>query len=127
MPLRTTGIIQAATVITAAETVMGGEIKCGAYDTFILWLNYVNGDETNVAVVLKFLRVTGGTEYPLMDWTAAAGAKTLTANSFVMSATGNHYIVLDVRGVEIIKFYEDATGGTPSGTLAASYTMTRDG
>ena len=129
-PLKTTGILKAAAVTTAAETAIGGdsaEIKCGRYDTLALFLDYVKGDETNVAIIAKFLRTTGGTEYPHIDWTAAAGAKTLTANSFVMSATGNHYIVFDIRGLEFIKFYEDATGGTPTGTLAASYTMTRDG
>jgi hypothetical protein len=126
-PLKTTGVIQAATTIHAAETVMGGEIQCGGYDTLVLWLDYTKGDETSVAVIPKLLRVSSGTEYQLQDWTAAAGAKTVTANSFVMSATGNHYIILDVRGIEIVKFYEDATGGTPTGTLAAAYTMTRDG
>lgn len=126
-PLKTTGEIQAATTITAAETAMGAEIACGAYDTLTVWLDYVKGDETNVTVVPKFLRVSGGTEYPLMDWTATPGTKNPTDNTFVISATANRYIVLDVRGKEFIKFYQDATGGTPNGTLAAAYTMTRDG
>lgn len=126
-PLKTTGILKAAAVTTAAETVMGAEIQCGAYDTITLFLDYVNGDETSVAVIAKFLRTTGGTEYPHVDWTAAAGVKTATANSFSMNATANRYITFNIKGVEFIKFYEDATGGTPTGTLAASYTMTRDG
>lgn len=129
MPLKSDGVIQAATTITAAETAMGTnpEILCGAYDKLTLFLDYVNGDETSVAVIAKFLWASGGTEYPHVDWTAAAGAKTATANSFTMDASANRYIVFDIRGLEIIKFYQDATGGTPTGTLAATYTMTRDG
>ena len=106
---------------------MGGEIECGAYDSLTLFLDYVNGDETSVAVIAKTLRVSEGTEYPDVAWSAAAGAKTATANSYTMDATANRVITFDIRGVEIIKFYQDATGGTPTGTLAAAYSMTRDG
>ena len=118
-------ILQAATTITATETVMGGEIACGHYDSFTLWLVYTKGDETGVYIVPKFLYETGGDEYPLCTWSTDAD-RTVTARRFYLTATGKHYVVLDIRGIELCKVYCDANAGTPTGTLAAYYTITRD-
>lgn len=119
----TTAEIQTASIIHAAETVLGTEIDVSNYSTMAIYIDYTNGDETNVAIIPKILRVTGGDEHPIGTWSTAAGAKTITADTYVMSATGKHVIVLDVKGYNIIKLYEDATGGTPTGTLQVGYSL----
>ena len=112
------------TVVTAAETLCGSEINVGSYSRLTVWCKYDKGDETNVAIIPKFLPVAGGSEeYAAITWSATAGARTLTADSWVISATGNRYIVYDVSGIEFVKIYMIATDGTPSGTLGVYYTL----
>ena len=119
----TTAVIQTASVIHATETVIGSEIDVSTASYMTIFFEYLQGDEDSVAIIPKVLRVTGGTEHPANSWSSSAGVKTVTANSHSVSTDGNHYIVLDVRGLNIIKLYEDATGGTPDGSLAVSYTL----
>jgi hypothetical protein len=113
--------------VTAAETAIGAagsqEIRVSSSDVLGVFLNYTKGDETNVAIIPKFLYANGGDEFPIGTWLETAGAKTFTADSFVMSATGKHYLPLNVSGVPIVKLYMDATGGTPTGTLGVAYTV----
>lgn len=111
------------TTITAAETLCGSQISVGSYSRLTIWCKYTKGDETNVAIIPKFLPTSGGDEYAAITWSTTAGARTLTADSWVMSATGNRYIVYDVSGIEFVKIYMDATGGTPTGTLGVYYTL----
>lgn len=111
------------TTVTAAETLCGSQISVGSYSKLTIWCKYTKGDETNVAIIPKFLPTSGGDEYAFITWTTTAGARTLTADSWVMSATGNRYIVYDVSGIEFVKIYMDATGGTPTGTLGVYYTV----
>lgn len=113
----------AATVVTAAETLCGSEINVGSYTKLTIWCKYTKGDETNVAIVPKALPTPGGDEYAFITWSATAGARTLTADSWVMSATGNRAITFDVSGIEFVKIYMDATDGTPTGTLGVYFTL----
>lgn len=115
--------LKASAVTTAAETVVGAELNVKSADKITLWVKYTKGDETSVAIVPKFLHTTGGDEYALGSWDAAAGAKTFTADSLVVSATGNYYVTLDIASLSYIKFYEDATDGTPTGTTAIAYAL----
>ena len=120
------GVVQAATTIAkTTQTDMGSEILCAHYDYITLFLQYVNGDETGVIVQAHVMPESGGTAHQDLSWTAAAGTKTATANQYTLTATGNVYIMLDVRGIEFIKFTQggSADDGTPTGTLAAQYTM----
>ncbi len=114
------------TVITAAETLCGSQINVGSYSRLTVWCKYAKGDETNVAIIPKFLPTTDGDEYAAITWSATAGARTLTADSWVMSASGNRYITYDVSGIEFVKIYMDATGGTPTGTLGVAFTLDSD-
>ena len=114
--------LKAAAVTLAAETVIGGEIDVRNYNTMVVYVNYVNGDETSVDIIPKVLHAPSGNEYPFMEWSEAA-VFLRTAKIFRLTATGKAYIVLDVRGINIIKLYEDATGGTPTGTTAVDYTV----
>jgi len=121
------GVIQEATTIAkTTQTVMGVELACGHYDFLTLYLDYVNGDETGVIVKASIKQATGGTAYQDCSWTGSAGTKTVTQNEYKMTASGNHYIVFDIRGCEYISFTQGGSDndGTPTGTLAASYTMT---
>ncbi|MCK5281866.1 MAG: hypothetical protein KAK00_00490 [Nanoarchaeota archaeon] len=118
--------IQTASVIHAAETVIGSEIDVRNFSTMCIYIDYTNGDETSVDIIPKFLRVSSGDEYPDCSWSGAAGTRTVTADIYRLTATGKHFLVLDVRGKNIIKLYEDATGGTPTGTVAVSYALSTD-
>lgn len=111
------------TEVTAAETLCGSEINVASYTKLTIWCKYAKGDETSVAIIPKFLPTAGGDEYAAITWSAAAGVKTLTADSWSMSVTGNRYITLDVSGVEFVKIYMDATGGTPTGTLGVYFSL----
>ncbi len=125
MGLITPGVLQAATtVVKTAETDMGEEVSCGHYDTITIFLDYVKGDETGVYVIPYALLETGGDEYQWQTWSATAGDKTSTSSRALMTATGKYYITFDVRGIRFIKFKHQASGGTPTGTLAANYTLT---
>lgn len=115
--------LQAATTITAAETVIGGEIDVSVYSTMTIFVDYINGDETSYDLIPKILRVSGGDEHAMCSWSSSGGTKTVTADKFRMTATGKHYITLDVRAINFIKIYGDATGGTPDGTAQIGYTL----
>jgi len=65
------------------------------------------------------------TEYQLTEWETSSGTYTNTNQKLQFTATTTSYVTIDVRGVEYIKFYQGGSDndGTPTGTLAASYTM----
>jgi len=115
--------LQAATTITAAEG-STGTINTATYSQLVVWLDYTKGDETSVAIIPKFLAVGGGDEHPYMEW-STDDAKLRVAKTFVLSASAKAYIVLDVKAVTQVKIYQDATGGTPTGTLQVSYVLSR--
>jgi len=124
MPRRVvTAELQAATVITASETVIGSAIDTRNFNTLVIWVDYTNGDETSYDIIPKFLRVPDGDEHPLCSWSSAPGTKTVSADKFRMTASGKHYIQLDVRGCNQVKIYGDATGGTPTGKAQVGYTL----
>lgn len=119
--------LQTATTISkTTQTLIGAEIKCGSYDYITLYFDYVKGDETGVLIQAHFLQVSGGTEYQDVSWTAAAGTKTATLNELKLTATANRFAVFDVRGIAFVKFTQGGSDndGTPTGTLAATYTLT---
>ncbi len=117
-----TVVLKAAAVTKGPETVIGAEIDVRNYNTMVIYVDYVNGDETSVDIIPKFIHTKTGNEYPFMEWSQAAIALKST-KKFRLTATGNDYIVLDVRSMNVIKLYEDATGGTPTGTTAVNYTL----
>jgi hypothetical protein len=120
------GILQAATTIAkTTQTLIGAEIDCTGYDYLTLYFTYTKGDETGLTIVPSVLRETGGTAHPFCEWASAAGAKTVASSTFVLTATRSGYITFDVEGINIMKFTQGGTAndGTPTGTLAASYTL----
>ena len=121
-----TGVLQAATVISkTTQTLVGSVIGVAGQDYLTLFFSYVKGDETGLTIIPSFMRTETGTAYPFAEWSTTAGAKTLTASTFTLTATTNGYITLDVKGVDFVKFTQggSANDGTPTGTLAASYLL----
>ena len=126
MALISSGILQEATTIAkTTQTDIGSEIECGSYDYLTLFFTYTKGDETGLLIQAHALQESGGTEYQDVSWTAAAGTKSATVNQYTATATKSHYITFDVSGIQFIKFTQGGSNndGTPTGTLAASYTM----
>jgi hypothetical protein len=121
-----TGILQAATTIAkTTQTIVGAEIDCRGYDYLTLFFTYTKGDETGLLITPSTLRVSGGTAYPYAITTATGGAMTVTATTLTLTATKTGYVTFDVEGIDFMKFTQggSANDGTPTGTLAASYTL----
>ena len=119
--------LQATTTIEkTTQTLIGAEVSCGGYDFITLFFTYTKGDETGLLIQAHMMQSSGGTAHQDQSWTAAAGTKSFTANEYKQTATGNYYITFVVRGIAHIKFTQGGSNndGTPTGTLAASYTMT---
>lgn len=120
------GVLQAATVIAkTTQTLIGQVINCSGYDFLTLFFTYTKGDETGLKITTSFLRVSGGTEYLYSVQTATGGAATLTDTTLTLTSTKTSYMTFDVRGIEWVKFTQGGSNndGTPTGTLAASYTL----
>ena len=103
------GTLQTATTIAkTTPTIMGAEIACSGYSFITLFFDYVKGDETGVDIYPYFRQASGGTNYQEQDWTAVAGTRAAT--------------------VKFVVFYQGGSNndGTPTGTLAATYTMTAE-
>lgn len=115
--------IQEATTVTDAEEAIGSIIDVSNYNTMTVFVTYVNGDETSYDIIPKARHTIDGTEYPACEWTPAGGTKTVTANKYRMTADGDHYFQLDIRGIKFITLYGDATGSTATGTAAIDYTL----
>ena len=124
--LSASGILQAATAISkTTQTAIKGEIDCTGYDFLTLFFTYTKGDETGLILTPKVLRESGGTEYPYAITTATGGAFTVTDTKLTLTATKSSYMTFDVTGISLMKFYQGGSNndGTPTGTLAASYTL----
>jgi hypothetical protein len=118
------GTLQTATtVVKTSETVIGAAEDCSHHDTFTIFLDYTKGDETAIYIIPYAVDLDGD-EYQWQTWTATAGDKLATNSRAKMTATGKFYLTFDVRAINKIKFYHQAEGGTPTGTLAAKWSMT---
>lgn len=118
---------EAATISKTTETIMGSEVNCAGYSTLTIWVDYVKGDETGLYIVPYFIYASGGTAYQDQSWTSAAGDRVVVDNRYYLTATGNRMIVLDVRGIEFAKVMQGGTNdGTPTGTVAATFTLTEE-
>ena len=119
-------VLQAATTIAkTTETVVGTIIDTGHFDYLTLFLVYVNGDETGVNVYPYLMPLSTGTETQLTDWDTTSGVYTHTAQVINFTANATVSVTIDVRGIRFAKIYQggSANDGTPTGTLAVSYTV----
>ena len=118
-------VLQAATTISKTLPVLIGKvIPCGGYDYVTLFVTYVKGDETGLILTPSLMATATGTAHQQTVWSADATA-TRTAKAYTLTASANTYITIDVTGVPYIMFTQGGSNndGTPTGTLAASYTM----
>ena len=111
--------LQAATTIAAIETNIHGVIPLEGTDWVSLLLDYTKGDETGV-----YIRWDYAGDYQATYWTFAGNDWTGVEQRIYLTATGQYEFRIDVRGRQIIKFTQDANGGTPTGTLAVKISMT---
>lgn len=118
--------LQAATTIAkTTQTLIGKEIATGGYEYLTLFFTYTKGDETGLKIVPSVLQSSGGTAHPYAVLSASAGAFTLTPTTLTVTSTTTSYMTFDVRGIAYMKFTQGGSNndGTPTGTLAASYTL----
>jgi len=129
--MTTTGkyILQAATTIAkTTPTAVGGEINVSRYDYLTLYFTYVNGDETGCNAYVYEESEKGGTDYQDITWSDASGTITGQVNLVYLGAASvSTRIVYDVRKINyiVVKQGGSDNDGTPTGTLAVDYTLTR--
>lgn len=113
--------LQPATIVHAVETQIGDDIDVRRQRNLSIGINYTKGDETTVTIRLYKLFVESGVEYQAGTYGFGAGA-THTFDSFDFSGTVvPPPLELDVSGCAYVKVTEQATLGTPTGTLAVEY------
>jgi hypothetical protein len=120
------GTLQAATTIAlTTQTIVGAVIGCEGADYLTFFFEYTKGNETGLKIIPSVLRTSAGTAFPHAITTATGGAFTVTDTSLTLTATKSGYITFDVRGIDFMKFTQGGSNndGTPTGTLAASYTL----
>ena len=129
--MTTTGkyILQAATTIAkTTATAVGKEINVKEYEYLTLYIGYVNGDETGCNLYVYEENEKGGTDYQDITWSDASGTITGQVNTvYLGTASVSRHIVYDVRKINyiVVKQGGSANDGTPTGTLAVDYTLTR--
>lgn len=120
------GILKETTSVLESGSALQGSIDCGAYNYCTIFVEYEKGDETSITLTPYILRIAGGTEFPYMQFTNSSGTRSKELGTFPLTGTQNVYFTLDVSGITLLKLYNTTTGGTPTGTLGISYTLTED-
>lgn len=121
-----TGTLQAATVIAkTTQTLVGAVIGCEGYSRLTFFFAYTKGDETGLVITPWVMRTSDGTPQEYAITTATGGALTVTDTKLTLTGTKDGYITFDVEGLDFMKFTQGGSNndGTPTGTLAASYTL----
>jgi len=121
-----TGILQAAAVISkTAQTAIGGDIGTENAEYIQMFFDYVLGDETGVIIKAYAHRTLNGTNHQFILWSESSGIYTAESDDLKFTATGNYSRRYDVSGIDYIFFTQGGSDndGTPTGTLAVSYTL----
>jgi hypothetical protein len=121
-----TGILQAATVIAkTTQTAVGSILGTEQAKHITLFGTYAKGDETGLDIVVSFQRTAAGTAHPLSVWSPTAGVYTRVDAKYRLTASANFAIQLDITAVDFLLFTQGGSNndGTPTGTLAMSYTL----
>jgi hypothetical protein len=105
---------------------MGSEIGTENYEFLTVFLTYVKGDETGVDVILNLRHSKGGTDHPNRIWASSSGVQTSNVEKIRLAASGSYAFTWDIGGVDFVSFTQGGSNndGTPTGTLAADYTLT---
>jgi hypothetical protein len=122
-----TGIIQTtATIAKTTQTAMGSEIGTENAEYITLFFTYTKGDETGLDIILNARNTSGGTNHQNRVWSASSGVETGAVEKIRVTATGNYFMTWYIKGIDFIIFTQGGSNndGTPTGTLAASYTLT---
>jgi hypothetical protein len=122
-----TGKLQDATIISLTDQVaIGDEIGTENAEYIHLYLTYVKGDETGVSIRMFTRRTSGGTSYQSRVWTESSGVNTSDLESVYLTASGSYEFEWLLGAVDFVYFTQAGTNdGTPTGTLAASYTLSQ--
>lgn len=121
-----TGILQTATVISKTlQTAIGGDIGTENAEAIQMFFDYVKGDETGVLIKAYAHRTLNGTNHQYILWSESSGVYTAEDDSLKLTASGSYTREYDVRGIDYIFFTQGGSDndGTPTGTLAVSYTL----
>lgn len=117
-------VLQAATVLNSSYTVVGSVINVKGFDQLSFVLKYTKGDETTMELKVQFSDTSAFTDAyeRIVTDTSAAGVSTILENTFQRTNSSNFELPISVRGW-YVRLMQKATGGTPTGTLAAKYRL----
>lgn len=129
------GILQKSALISKTDQVdISGAspalLGVMGYRFITLFMDYTKVDETGLLVIPWYAvdeaGAAAGKWFQDGSWSAAAGQKTFTANSYKMTATGLYQVVFDIGGKNWMKFTQGGSNndGTNLGSLAVSYILT---
>lgn len=111
--------------VSTTEQDLGSQFEIIDYDTLILWIEYSKGTESSTWVTADWSFESAGTEFNEQVWSTTPGIRTIqTADSYTMTASGNHYITYDVSGIPFVQFKTDSHG-TPSGAITVTYSAVK--
>ena len=116
-PAQRIALQETADTIDAQSTPIGGIVPIGEYEWMTLLLEYVAGDETSVDIFPVYLDKADGIESQWSEWTEALGIHTRVAQRLRLTVTGAYEFTFNVQGHINAVIYNDANGGTPTGTL----------
>jgi hypothetical protein len=122
-----TGILQAATTIAkTVQTAVGAEIGTENAMYITLFFSYVKGNETGLDIILNARNTTGGANHQNRIWTPTSGAEAGDVEKIRVTASGDYFFTWLIKGIDFVQFTAGGSNndGTPTGTLAASYTLT---
>jgi len=116
-PAQRIALQETAATVDAAKTAIGGIVPIGEAEWMTLLLEYVAGDETHVDIYPEYLDKAGGIAAPWSEWGVVGGVNTRVENVLRLTVTGSYEYTFNVQGHINAVIYNDATGGTPTGTL----------
>ena len=121
-----TGILQAATTIAkTTQTAVGSVLPTENYEYLTIFGTYAKGNETGLDIIINFQRTLTGTSYPAVEWTETGGVYTYQAQKYRLTASRNFFIQFYIPAADFVLITQGGSNndGTPTGTLAASYTL----
>lgn len=128
MTTSTKKVLQAATTIAkTTPTTIKAEIDVSEYNEISFFVIYSKGDETGVNFYVYTQSEAGGTVYQDNTLKDSSGTLSNTFNKVTLLATTTLRIDFDVSETNYVIAKQGGSNndGTPTGTLAVDYTLTR--
>lgn len=126
------GTLASGVTLTTTPTLATNTAKCRGAAKHSIDISWTPGVSGNILTVLVLFRadIAAGNASWIQShtWSASAGAKTRTNDSYTLTASGTSEHLLSIPIVDkpaqeyTIKYSEDSSGGAGKGTITAYWT-----